>query len=71
MIEQVSQNLGRKVDFRITEDEYRVLRICARSKGMSVSRFVRSLVTTILAPTLLTTTEEQWTAIEREQDKSL
>lgn len=51
--------LGRKVDFRITEEEYQILRICSYEKNMSVSRFVRALITACVAPTLLTTTQEQ------------
>ena len=52
-------DLGRKVDFRITNDEYQVIRICALEKKMTVSRFLRAIVTACCAPTLLTTTEEQ------------
>lgn len=51
--------LGRKVDFRITEEEYEILRICSYEKDMSVSRFVRALVTACVAPSLLTSTQEQ------------
>lgn len=50
--------LGRKVDFRITEEEYEILRICAYEKDMSVSRFVRALITACVAPSLLTTTQD-------------
>lgn len=55
---KVSETLGKKVDFRITDEEYMVLRICALEKGMSVSRFLRAIVGACVAPTLLTTTEE-------------
>lgn len=51
--------LGKKVDFRITDEEYQILRICALEKQMTVSRFLRSIVTACCAPTLLTTTTEQ------------
>lgn len=50
--------LGRKVDFRITDEEYTVLRICAMEKNMTVSRFLRAIVTACVAPTLLSTTPE-------------
>lgn len=55
---KVSPDLGRKVDFRITDEEYTVLRIAALKKEMTVSRFLRAIVTACVAPTLLTTTEE-------------
>lgn len=57
--------LGRKVDFRITDEEYQVLRICAMEKEMTVSRFLRAIVTACVAPTLLTTTTEQRAEILR------
>ena len=57
--------LGRKVDFRITDEEYQVLRICAMEKEMTVSRFLRAIVTACVAPTLLTTTTDQRTEILR------
>ena len=68
MIERVDPALGRKIDFRITEQEYRLLRICAREKDMSVSRFVRSLITACLAPTLLTTTDDMIVEVEKAQE---
>lgn len=55
---QTIPQLGKKVDFRITDEEYEVLRICALEKGMTVSRFLRAIVTACVAPTLLTTTPE-------------
>ena len=57
--------LGRKVDFRITDEEYQVLRICAMEKEMTVSRFLRAIVTACVAPTLLTTTTDQRAEILR------
>lgn len=55
---QTIPQLGKKVDFRITDEEYEVLRICALEKNMTVSRFLRAIVTACVAPTLLTTTPE-------------
>lgn len=53
-----SGQTSRKVDFRITNEEYEVLLICAKAKGMTVSRYLRSLVAACIAPAILTTTKD-------------
>lgn len=44
-------DLTRKIDFRLTETEYRILRLLAMEKELSVSKFCRQIVGAVIAPT--------------------
>lgn len=60
---------NRKIDFRITDYEYRILRLLAYKKGISVSAFCRQMVGSVIAPTAVTLTEDILEQLEAEISK--
>ena len=57
---------NRKIYFRITDYEYRVLRLIAFKKGLTVSAFCRQMIGAVIAPTAVTLTDELIEKMEKE-----
>lgn len=58
-------DLTRKIDFRLTETEYRILRLLAMEKEMSVSKFCRQVVGACIAPTAVMLNEQTLEQLEK------